>query len=391
MMHVYLRKGREKPVKNGHPWIFSGSIQKVEGETASPGEPCRVFNADGIVLGHGYYNQASSITVRMLTKGDTPFGREELEKRLSRAVHSRKDLRASASTDSCRLVNAEGDFLPGLIVDAYAGGLSLQITTAGMDRMRNDVLSILTGSISPSFIFERSDTEAREREELPAREGLVCGALPDPLIVRENGLSFAVDIAGGQKTGFYFDQRHNRALARDYARNRKCLDCFCYSGAFSVNLLTGGAASVTAVDISKNAVAWCRETVARNGFGSLKTEFIGADVFDYLRQIPTDYDAIILDPPKFAKHPGEVERAARGYKDINLVAMKRIAPGGVLFTFSCSNAVDPRLFRQIVFAAAADAGRQVQLMHVLAAGPDHPVNMSHPEGEYLKGLVLRIY
>jgi 23S rRNA (cytosine1962-C5)-methyltransferase len=327
----------------------------------------------------------------MLTKGNVPFGTEELKKRASRALSARKSILASPVTDSCRLINAEGDFLPGLIADAYAGGLSLQITTAGMDRLRTDILAILTGLVSPAFIFERSDTEAREREGLAAREGLITGILPDPLSVMENGLAFGIDIAGGQKTGFYFDQRCNRMLARAYAHDKKCLDCFSYSGAFTVNLLAGGAKSVTAVDLSKNAVAWCRDTIARNGFKSRETECVCADVFEYLRQIQAGHDLIILDPPKFAKHPGEVERAARGYKDINLVAMKKIAAGGVLFTFSCSNAIDPRLFRQIVFAAAADAGRQVQLLHVLSAGPDHPVNLSHPEGEYLKGLVLRVY
>jgi 23S rRNA (cytosine1962-C5)-methyltransferase len=391
MIKVYLKKGRDKPVRNGHPWLFSGSILKVEGASASSkGEPCVVFSDSGAALGHGYYNPKSSITVRMLTKGDIAFGSEELKLRLSRAITVRNGIRASA-TDSCRLVNAEGDFLPGLIVDAYANGLSVQITTAGMERLRSEIIATLADLVAPAFIFERSDTEAREREGLPVREGLIAGTLPEPLSVRENGLLFDVDIAGGQKTGFYFDQRENRLLARGYARDRKCLDCFSYSGGFTVNVLAGGAVAVTAVDASKNAVAWCRDTVARNGFEESRAECVSADVFEYLRKMPNDYDLIILDPPKFAKHPGEVEKAARGYKDINLVAMKKIAAGGILFTFSCSNAVDPKLFRQIVFAAAADAGRNVQLLHVLSAGPDHPVNMSHPEGEYLKGLVLRVF
>lgn len=395
MINVHLKNGRDKPVRNGHPWIFSGSIRNVEGGEASTaaaaGEPCKVYGADGKMLGHGYYNPLSSITVRMLTKGDIPFGTGELEKRLSRALSARKKILASADTDSCRMVNAEGDFLPGLIVDDYAGGLNLQITTAGMDRLRVNIVSVLTGLVSPSFVFERSDTEAREREGLTTREGLISGTLPGQLLVKENGLSFKINIAGGQKTGFYFDQRCNRMLARSYARDKKCLDCFSYSGAFTVNLLAGGAESVTAIDISKNAVAWCRDTVTRNGFEPSRAGCISADVFEYLRGAETNYDLIVLDPPKFARHPGEVERAARGYKDINLVAMKKIAPGGILFTFSCSNAIDPKLFRQIAFGAAADAGREVQLLHVLSAGPDHPVNMSHPEGEYLKGLVLRVY
>jgi 23S rRNA (cytosine1962-C5)-methyltransferase len=393
MIDVYLKKGREKPVKNGHPWIFSGSILRLDGGTPAPGDSCRVLSAEGTVLGHGYYNASSSITVRMVTKGDVAFGPDELKGRLSRAIAARKGILASADAgnDSCRLVNAEGDFLPGLIVDTFAGGLSVQINTMGMHRLRTGIIAELTDRCNPSFIYEKTDDESTVREGMQAAEGLLSGSLPVQLVIRENGLRFSVDIAGGQKTGFYFDQRENRGLVRSYAGGRRCLDCFCYSGAFTANMLSGEAASVTSVDLSKNAVAWCRETVALNGFDASRTDCVSADVFEYLRGIDAGYELIVLDPPKFARHPGEVERAARGYKDINLVAMKKIAPGGILFSFSCSNAIDQKLFRQIVFAAAADAGRQVQLLHVLTAGTDHPVNLSHPEGEYLKGLVMRVY
>ncbi len=390
MLKVYLKKGREKPIKNGHPWIFSGAIQKVEGE-GKAGEPCKVIGADETVLGHGYYTTQSSIAVRMLTRGDEPFTGKELRKRISRACGLRSSICANAETDSCRLVNAEGDFLPGLIVDRYACGVSVQIVTAGMELMREEIVHALTDTCSPAFIFERSGTEARGREGLAPAEGLLQGAAPEPLIIKENGLKIGVDIAGGQKTGFFFDQRTNRILARHYAPRRRCLDCFSYSGAFSLNLLAGGAAAVTAIDISKPAVEWCRRNIALNGFDASRTDCICGDVFDCLRTIDRRYDLIVLDPPKFAKHPSEVPKASRGYKDINLLAMKKIVPGGIIMTFSCSNAVDPRLFRQIVFAAAADSGKDVQLLHVLSAGPDHPVNLAHPEGEYLKGLVLRVY
>jgi 23S rRNA (cytosine1962-C5)-methyltransferase len=390
MLKIHLKKGREKPIMNGHPWVFSGAIQNVEGD-GTAGEPCKVMGGGGAVIGHGYYNMKSAITVRMLTKGDTPFTVQTLCTRLDRAVAERAPILAGAETDSCRLVNAEGDFLPGLVVDRYGPGLSVQFLTAGMERMRGEVIRALTARCSPAFIFERSDTEAREREGLPAESGPLAGTLPEKLIIMENGIKYAVDFAEGQKTGFYFDQRCNRALTRSYAGGRHCLDCFSYSGAFSLNIISGGAASVTAVDISKNAAPWCRGNLALNGVAMSRVENICADAFDFLRTLDRRYELIVLDPPKFARHPMEVPKAARGYKDINLAAMKNIATGGILFTFSCSNAVDSRLFRQVVFAAAIDAGRQVQLLHILSAGPDHPVNITHPEGEYLKGLALRVY
>ncbi|MGA2507553.1 MAG: class I SAM-dependent rRNA methyltransferase [Chitinispirillaceae bacterium] len=391
MLKIYLKKGREKPVQNGHPWIFSGAIQKIEGNVG-PGVPCIVIGNDGTILGQGYYNAKSSITVRMLTRGDEPpFTGQLLRERLERAVSVRAPVIADSGTDSCRLVNAEGDFLPGLVVDRYAGGLVVQIGTAGMERMRGEIMATLCNWCAPEFVYERSDTESREREGMLAEEGLRSGTLPEPLVIKENGIKFIVDLSGGQKTGFYFDQRNNRLLARAYANVKHCLDCFSYSGAFGLNLLAGFAASITAVDISKNTAAWYSKNMAINGFDASRTEYICADAFDYLRAAGRRYDLIILDPPKFAKHPSDVPNAARGYKDINLVAMKKILPGGILFTFSCSNAVDARLFRQIIFAAAVDAGREAQLLHILSAGPDHPVSMGHPEGEYLKGLVMRIY
>jgi 23S rRNA (cytosine1962-C5)-methyltransferase len=389
MVKVYLKENRDKPIKNGHPWVFSGAIEKVHGE-GTAGEPCEVIGTGGAVLGHGYYNAKSSITVRMLTKGNSPFTPEMLRERLARAIAARAPVLADGGTDSCRLVNAEGDFLPGLIVDRFAGGLSMQICTAGMERMRGGIIAALTRFCTPAFIFERSDTEAREREGLPALDGLAEGALPDPLIVRENGLRFSADLAGGQKTGFYFDQRENRLLARTFADGKVCLDCFSYSGAFSCNMLAAGAKAVTSVDSSKNAVRWCGQSVALNGLDASRSRQVCADVFDFLRESGERYECIVLDPPKFAKHPSEVPKASRGYKDINLLAMKKTVTGGIIMTFSCSNAIDPRLFRQIVFAAAADSGRDVQLLRVCTAGPDHPVSLAHPEGEYLKGLVLKI-
>ena len=389
MLKVYLKKSRDKPVRNGHPWIYSGAIQNVEGP-AAPGEPCMILCSDGTVLGHGYYNEASTIRVRMVTKGDVPFSRALLHSRIERAILARTSLRADPFTDCCRLINAEGDFLPGLVVDTFANCLCLQITSAGMERMRTEILSALADLCNPQCIVERSDSDAREREGCPFREGVISGEVPVPHLIRENGVVYRVDLIAGQKTGFYCDQRDNRLLVRSYAAGRNCIDCFSYCGSFALNLLAGNAAQVRAIDSSKQAISQCRENIALNRYEASRMEYVVADAFSYLRSLDRSWDLFVLDPPKFARHPGEMQRAARGYKDINLVAMRIIKPGGMLFTFSCSTAVDVKLFRQIVFAAAVDAGREVQLLHHLAAGPDHPVDLCHPEGDYLKGLALRI-
>lgn len=385
---VHLKKGREKPVRMGHPWIFSGSVEKVEG-SAVPGCLCKVIDFSGAVLGHGYYNKNSAISVRMLSGGKVPFTEAILQQRIIDAVRRRQQTLCSA-TDSCRLVNSEGDFIPGLVVDKVNSGLVVQLLTCGIEQFRDTIISTLTTHCTPDFIFERSDTESRKREGLGEKEGLIFGNAPSLIEIKENDLFFTVDIAGGQKTGYFFDQRNNRYLLRTYAAGKSVCDCFSYSGGFSVNALHAGATHVDVVDVSQNAISWAKKNIERNITGEVNSDFICADVFSFLRETTNTYDCIICDPPKFAKHPGEVDRAARGYKDINLCALKKLNKEGILFTFSCSQAIDMRLFRQIVFAAAADSGRQIQLLHTLTAGADHPVNIAHIEGEYLKGLVLRV-
>ena len=387
MFEITLKSGKDKPVLMGHPWIFNGAIAGINGKALS-GDLCLIRSLNGEILGTGYYNSESAIAVRVLTFGKEPFDISILEQRLKQAALNRNDLQ-NESTDSYRLVNSEGDFLPGLIVDKFGDGLVVQILTAGMERLRSSVIESLISHCKPSFIYERSDTESRKREGLEDSEGLLFGNLPDQVIVKENGVRFSVDIGSGQKTGFFFDQRINRALLKTYAPGRKMCDCFSYSGAFAVNALSANVSSVECVDISKNAIGAVQKNIDLN-FTSANVTMANADVFKYLRETTNKYDLIVLDPPKFAKHPGEVDRAARGYKDINLVAMKKILKDGIIFTFSCSNAVDIKLFRQIVFSAAADSGRSVQVLHTLSAGPDHPVNIAHREGEYLKGLVLRV-
>ena len=387
MLTVHLKKGRERSAQQGNPWIFSGSIARASGQ-ARPGVLCSVHSSAGALLGYGYYNSNSAITVRLLSAGNRPYTSDDLRHAVRRAIVLRQKLLSDA-TDSCRLINAEGDFLPGLIVDKFAGGLVVQILTAGMERMREVIFDELIATCAPEFIYERSDTDSREREGIGEAQGCRYGIMPQELLLRENGLLFHADIAEGQKTGFFFDQRDNRRLLHACAAGRTVCDCFTYNGPFTVNALAGGAKSVTAIDQSENALNMVTRNVTANKLDTAKVTTRCADAFRYLREMPNGFDCIILDPPKFARHPGEVERASRGYKDINLLACRKVAPGGLIFTFSCSQAIDVKLFRQIVFAAAADSGRRFQVLHSLGAGTDHPVNLAHREGEYLKGLVLR--
>ena len=411
-MNIRLKPGKDKPVRNGHPWIFSGAVAKVEGDVDPRDRLCAVYNAGGERLGIGYYNDKSTIRVRMLsvdtavntTKSTLPqltFTAKDIHSRIRQSIDARKTngvltTNANGGADSCRLVNSEGDFLPGLIVDKYGPGLCVQIGTAGMECWRGAIVDALSDVVNPAFIYERSDTSSREREGLPLSEGLIAGTLPEPLAITENGVKYKADLRAGQKTGFFFDQRENRALLRRYSAGRNVCDCFSYSGGFAINAALGGASSVIAVDSSEDA-GNCLSENARLNDASDVVKFFKSDAFTFLRQLRSDggdaaapIDLLILDPPKFANHPSEVDRASRGYKEINLAALRALAPGGVLFTFSCSGAVNPYLFRQIVFGAAADARRNVQILHVLSAGPDHPVNIAHLEGEYLKGLVLRV-
>lgn len=385
---IYLKPGREKSVIAGHPWIFNGAIGKIVGEPIS-GEIYQVFTFKGDLLGSGFYNNVSSITVRMVTHNTDKFTANTLLDRIKNAFQRRTSI-LNKETNSCRLVNAEGDFLPGLIIDKFDTCISIQILSAGMEIFRENIIEMIQHEFSSKGIIDRSDPESREREGLESSEKIISGQIPSDLIIRENGFSFFADIAAGQKTGFYFDQRFNRYLLSSYAQDKKVLDCFAYSGAFSVYALHAGALHSTLVDISEDAINIAKSNIELNEFIG-KCSFVKENCFSYLRGISSDFDLIILDPPKFAKHSGEVQKASRGYKDINLQAIKKIKSGGIIFTFSCSGAIDPYLFSQIVYSAAQDARRDVQILHRLTAGPDHPVNIAHREGDYLKGLVLRVF
>lgn len=387
MVIVQLKKGREKSVINGNPWIFSGSIENIVGEPEK-GELCKVVSYDGTTLGKGYYNRSSKISVRLLNLGKDEFKIENLTKLIKKSIFYRSSI-LTHDTDSCRLINSEGDFLPGLIVDKFGKGLVIQILTAGMERFREPIISNLIETTSPSFIYERSDSDARKREGIELKEGTIYGTVTEEVLIKENGLLFKTNIKEGQKTGFFFDQRLNRLLLKSYVKDKTVCDCFCYNGGFTVYSLSGNAASVDSIDCSEKALLQLKNNVKLNKLNTERVNTVCDDVFRYLRITDKRYDCIILDPPKFAKNPSEIKKASRGYKDINLLACKNILPGGLIFTFSCSNAIDLKLFKQIVFSAAADSRRRFQVLHHLTAGPDHPVNLAHREGEYLKGLVLR--
>ncbi len=387
-MEIYLKKGKERAIVAGHPWVFSGAVERVNNE-GEPGDIGVVKTSSGQIVGYGYYNPSSTICLRMLSLGTERFSRQMLSERIALAVGAREK-HFDEKTTAYRLVNSEGDFLPGLVVDRYGSGLCIQLLTAGMRKMRDSIVSDLKKIYDPEFIYERSDSDSVVREKIEPVNEVIHGKLPDELIITENSIAYTVDLAGGQKTGLFLDQRENRALIRKYVPEGIVADCFCYTGGFSLNALKGGARRVISIDASRKALSLAKKNRQLNRFECSEDDFVAASVFGYLRDFEKSFSLVVLDPPKFARHHGERQKAARGYKDVNLMAMRALARGGVLFTFSCSQAVDSSLFRQILFGAAIDAGRKVQLLHTLSQPSDHPVNIAHREGEYLKGLILRV-
>jgi len=388
--NLYLKSGREYSLAKGHPWVFSGAVGKAEGKPEA-GDLVKAVAADGKPLGLGFYNPRTDIAFRLLTPDTTQvIDRSFWEKRLADAVELRNRI-VPPETNAYRLINAEGDGLPGLIVDRYGDGLVLTIGTAGIEKVRAVILDILTRHLNPAWIYERSEGKSRRIEGLEDRIGCVCGSdVTAWVAVRENGLVFMVDPLRGQKTGFFLDQRVNRERIRSISKGLMVLNCFSYTGAFSVYAAAGGARQIISVDISAEANDIGRRNLEQNGFSPAENPVEKADVFTYLRDTEGFFDLIILDPPAFAKSKKDVQRAARGYKDINLQAIRHLKDGGLLATFSCSNHIDSDLFQKIVQGAVADGGKTAQLLQVLGPGPDHPVNLAHPEGHYLKGFLLRI-
>jgi 23S rRNA (cytosine1962-C5)-methyltransferase len=391
---VTLKPGREKPVLNRHPWIFSGAIRRIKGRPTD-GEIVQVRDSQGESLAWGTLNRRSQITVRLLSwDPDEAIDRAFFQRRLEQAIAARALFVDQESTNAYRLVNAESDLLPGLVVDRYADYLAVQFLTLGMEQRKAEIVALLKGLIAPRGIYERSDVEVREKEGLPPTAGPLAGEEPpDRVAVREKGYRFLVDVKGGQKTGFYLDQRENRRKLIPYCCGRELLNAFAYTGAFAVYAAAGGASRIVNVEASAETLELARENMALNGFDRQEDEYVVGDVFQVLRQYRDQgraFDLVILDPPKFAPSRSQVQAACRGYKDINLLALQILRPGGILFTFSCSGLVSPDLFQKVVFGASVDAGRDVQIIERLSQAPDHPVLLAFPEGEYLKGLVCYV-
>lgn len=387
---IILKPGRERSVLQGHPWIFSGAVASVTGDPG-PGDMVTALGHDGRPLALGFYNGRSDIRFRVLSTGtDTTVDASFWVQRIRAAAALRQRI-VPPGTTARRLVNAEGDGMPGLVVDGYGDDLVMAIGTAGMEKNRDAVIDALRRICRPARIYERSDGRARRREGLEDRVGPVVGGLPArPLTVTENHLRFEVDVIAGQKTGFFLDQRDNRTLMGRLSRDAAVLNCFSYTGGFSVYCARGGAARVVSVETSAPANDTAGRNLALNGIAAESHPVIQADAFDYLRETDERFDLIILDPPSFAQSAKDVARAARGYKDINLQAMRRLREGGLLATFSCSSHIDAALFEKIVLGAARDAAVRAQMLARLGAGADHPVLIAHPEGLYLKGLLLRM-
>lgn len=389
-MPIVLKQGREKSLLRRHPWIFSGAVHQVDGPLVASGGIVDLLSFDGQFLARASYSPISQIRARVWTFNDEPVDKEFFRKRIRTALDSRYSIFDSQSIDSLRLIYAESDNIPGLIVDKYDDTLVMQCLTAGAELWRDTFADLLLEETGLKNIYERSDADVRELEGLKPRLGPLRGHPPESLRITEYGLGFNVNFAHGHKTGFYLDQRPNRLGVREMAKDKDVLDCFCYTGGFSVNALAGGAKSVLSVDSSADALALCNENVALNNLSADHHTTLEGDVFQLLRKFRDEarsFDLIVLDPPKFAPTAAQAEKASRGYKDINLLAFKLLRPGGFLVTFSCSGGVDTALFQKIVAGAALDAGVDAQIIEHLSQGGDHPVSLHFPEGAYLKGLV----
>lgn len=394
--NLFLKKGREKPIRNLHPWIFSGAVERVKGTPAS-GETVLVRDTHGQFLAWAAYSPASQIRARVWSwRKEEVVDEDFIRERLKRSLARRKTLPGEGESfpQALRLVHGESDGLPGLIVDQYAETLVMQVLSAGIEHWRDAIVDALIDLTEAQSLYERSDVEVRQLEGFSQQTGLVHGLpIPENLTIEENGLVFGVDVPTGHKTGFYLDQRLNRARVRNLARGKEVLDCFSYSGGFAVNALAGGAKSVCLVDTSAEALRLAKENIERNRLSLDRAEFVEEDVFAQLRLLrdqARSFDMIVLDPPKFAPTTSHVKQAARGYKDINLFAFKLLRPGGILVTFSCSGGVSNGLFQKIVAGAASDAGVHARVVDRLSQSGDHPLVLNFPEGEYLKGLVLRV-
>jgi len=394
MFEVILKKGKEKAVLHRHPWVFSGAIEKVKGNPAN-GDIVRLVNAKRDFMAYGFFNDQSRVALRLLewdehvVVDDTWF-----REKVATAVKSRANILADGTTNTCRLIFSESDYLPGLIVDKYADHLAVQVLTSGIEKVMPVIIDELNQLLKPESIFDKSDASSREHEGLETVNGaLTLASPPENVEVKENNINYNINIAEGQKSGFYCDQRDNRKILASYTKGKKVLDCFSYTGGFTLNSFQNGAASVTSMDSSALAIETLRENIKLNNFDSSKHIAIQSDVNKQLRVFKDQeekFDVIVLDPPKYAPSRSALDRASRAYKDLNRLAMLLLNDGGLLATFSCSGAMDMETFKQVLAWAALDAGKQVQFIHQFCQPGDHPVRASFPEGEYLKGLLCRV-
>lgn len=394
MHSVKLKKGKEKAVRQMHPWVFSGAIDQIKGKPEN-GDIIMVNDSNNAFLAYGFFNDKSRVAVRLLEwNQETEIDESWWRKKIKTAVKHRDNLN-SKGTNTYRLIFSEADFLPGLIVDRYADFLSVQILTSGIERIKGVILDELQQLLKPKGIFDRSDASARAHEGMDASSGgILMGSEPPEFVkVKENGVLYQVNIAEGQKSGFYCDQRDNRKWVAEYAKGQRVLDCFSYSGGFSLNAISKGAKEVISVDSSALALETLKRNIESNNFTETPHRLIQSDVNKQLRVFREEnekFDLIILDPPKFAPSRSALTKASRAYKDLNRMAMLLLNEGGILATYSCSGAVDMSMFKQIIAWAALDAGKEVQFIQQFSQAADHPVRSSFPEGEYLKGLLCRV-
>ncbi|MEA2693863.1 MAG: rRNA (cytosine1962-C5)-methyltransferase [Acidobacteriota bacterium] len=384
-VRVVLHPGREKSVLDGHPWLFSGSVARAEGSHEAP--LALVVDSSGRALGVGLYSPRSQIRVRLLTWGEgepAAIDQRFFAARLAEAQALRRAV-LPPDTTGYRLVNAEGDGLPGWTVDRYGDVLVSQVTAAGLEALRTEAYGALAEALPGTAILQSNDLPARRAEDLTREDEVIAGEIPAEVAFRESGLNFTADLEAGQKTGFYCDQRENRRLVERYAAGRSVLDLFAHSGAVGLYALRGGATRVVHVESSAQLIDRGRRHYEANGLSGDRAEWVKANVFEDLRQRSERYDLVVCDPPPLVRKRADLDSAARAYKDLNRLALQRLAPGGLFLTFSCSGAVDTKLFRQILFAAAVEAGVRLALLAPLGAAPDHPVAVTHPQGEYLKG------
>ncbi|WP_105199162.1 MULTISPECIES: class I SAM-dependent methyltransferase [unclassified Pseudoalteromonas] len=392
---IYLQPGREKSLKRKHPWIFSKAVKKVKGNLAL-GDTVTVYDSQGKFLATAAYSPESQIRARVWSFDEhEQIDVEFFHKRLLRALDARQHTIAEGGLTGYRLCAAESDGLPGITIDKFANYLVCQLLSAGAERHKGDIVAALQRIFPDCAVYERSDVDVRKKEGLAPTTGPLIGEAPSaPVLIEENGLTCEVDIIGGHKTGFYLDQRDSRAALERYVKDKDVLNCFCYTGTFGLYALRGGCKEVTNVDVSQNALDIAKRNVEHNQLDMSKAHFVKQDVFKLLREYREQgrkFDTIVMDPPKFAESKAQLTGACRGYKDINMLAMQLLKPGGTLLTFSCSGLMEQNLFQKVVADAALDAHRDLLIVERLNQAADHPISGPYPEGFYLKGLVCKVY